>query len=474
MRIINFPKWDLSILINLCNQEQTKFIDKLIIKYQDYLLTQNIELNHCSKLRNFDKYFRFNNIKDSFYNNSSKENKQIIEDIINSKKIGVINCPENYLFLNYIKQYPNKDKDLDSYSVEILHNCKKDVWNSNDYLQPQWYLISDNSNQSICDDYFKNNILVFEKYIPVEIFQELKNEFTQELFNKEEKKLKKQIEDNITSIENYELITHYIYQNDYYFIKSLQQNDYKLDYHKIKELNDSDKKKTKPPIFTIITPTMGSNNLYRLKQILKQESISYIHLILWDKNRRGTKDGNLLVNPKDLEDENTYCYQFMHPYFEFKGQRNDVWLRGVGATLTNTPYVTYFDDDTWPERNHLDKVMKYMTRRNLNYTYAIRRMWKDSNTPIGIDNFEAIGVKNKFGFRLIDNSSLYMKLEVARKVMNVFLNHQVYGDDRLTPDFLDNDKECKGERMEEVLVNHIAKDVLLKYFKDNVTPETFS
>ena len=48
-----------------------------------------------------------------------------------------------------------------------------------------------------------------------------------------------------------------------------------------------------------------------------------------------------------LEDENTYCYQFMHPYFEFKGQRNDVWLRGVGATLTNTPYITYFDDDTW-------------------------------------------------------------------------------------------------------------------------------
>ena len=36
----------------------------------------------------------------------------------------------------------------------------------------------------------------------------------------------------------------------------------------------------------------------------------------------------------------------MHPYFEFKGQRNDVWLRG-GATLTNTPYITYFDDDTY-------------------------------------------------------------------------------------------------------------------------------
>ena len=113
--------------------------------------------------------------------------------------------------------------------------------------------------------------------------------------------------------------------------------------------------------------------------------------------------------------------------------------------------------------------MKYMTNKKINYTYVIRRMWENINTPIGLDNFEAIGVKNKFGFRLIDNSSLYMKLDVARKVMNVFLNHQVYGDDRFTPDFLDNDEECKGERMEKVLVNHVAKDILLKYFKDNIT-----
>ena len=146
-------------------------------------------------------------------------------------------------------------------------------------------------------------------------------------------------------------------------------------------------------------------------------------------------------------------------------------MRGVGATLTNTPYVTYFDDDTWPERNHLSKVMLFMISKNINYTYVIRRMWENHHSPLGLDNFEAIGKTNKFGFRLIDNSSIYMKLEVARKVLNVFLNNQVYGDDRFTPDFLDNNEDCKGERMYQVLVNHIAKPILLKYFKDNVTPE---
>jgi len=471
MRILNFPKWDLTLLINLSNNEQSKFIDSLIDKYNSFLKTNNIESNDTSKVRNFDNYFRFSDLQSTFKNNSMFLKKEFQYDILHSNKIGVINCPTNYLYLNYIKEYPDKKTTLDKYSLHLLHNTKKCVWNSRDNLQPQWYLLSDESNQPLCQDYFKNNISVFEKYLPTDVYRDLQDNFNNDMFQKEEDNLKNQILENTEPTGEYSLLSHYVYQNDYYFIEPLNEKDYNIDYQKIKKLKSTSKTKTKSPIFTIITPTMGSNNLYRLKQILKQEEVSYIHLILWDRNRRGDEHGQLLIQPEDLQDENTYCYQFGHPYFEFKGQRNDVWLRGVGATLTNTPYVTYFDDDTWPERNHLDKVMKYMIQKQLNYTYVKRRMWQDLKSPLGIDNFEAIGVKNKFGYRLIDNSSLYMKLEVARKITNVYLKHQVYGDDRFTPNFLDNDTECKGERMEQVLVNHIAKNTLLNYFKENVTPE---
>ena len=62
-----------------------------------------------------------------------------------------------------------------------------------------------------------------------------------------------------------------------------------------------------------------------------------------------------------------------------------------------------------------------------------------------------------------------MKIETARKVAQVFLANQVYGDDRLTPSFLD--KNAKGGRLHRVLVNHIAKSHLVPFFKQGVTSE---
>lgn len=229
------------------------------------------------------------------------------------------------------------------------------------------------------------------------------------------------------------------------------------------------------PVFTIITPTVGTPSILRLKKALQYETVPFIHLILWDKARDKSA-----INPRDLEDGRTFCYEFMHPYFRFPNQRNDVWLRAVGITLTNTPYVTCFDDDTWPDRNHLEHILTYMNKEKLDYTYCKRRMWSkigknnsnNSNNKLellGVDDFEATGEMTKMGYRLIDNSSLYMKVETARKVSSVFLKNQVYGDDRITPDFLD--KNAKGKRMHRVLVNHVAKDHLVPFFSQGVTPE---
>lgn len=240
------------------------------------------------------------------------------------------------------------------------------------------------------------------------------------------------------------------------------------------------------PIFTIITPTMGNHSIIRLKKALLFEDIPFIHLILWDTNRVNNE-----VDIKSLEDERTFCYEFKHPYHQFPKQRNDVWLRAVGITLTNTPFITFFDDDTWPERNHLKTVFDYMTSNKLDYTYCQRRMWEDSGIGkdinsssyqsraeydceflrnIGVDTFEATGEKNKFGYTLIDNSSLYLRLETGRKLSSMFMGNQVYGDDRLTKDFLE-DNNTIGKKLEHVLVNHVAKPNLVDFFRENVDVE---
>ena len=234
------------------------------------------------------------------------------------------------------------------------------------------------------------------------------------------------------------------------------------------------------PVITIITPTLGNPSIIRLKKALMSETVPFIHIILWDKNR--VKNA---IEPSSLEDERTFCYQFNHPYHKFPNQRNDVWLRAIGTTLTNTPYLTFFDDDTWPNRNHLETVVNYIIQHNLDYTYCKRRMWEDTSLvnnstetrqtfrdalylkEIGVDNFEATGELNKFGYTLLDNSSIYLKLDTARKLGQMFLDNQVYGDDRLSKAFLD-DNNAESKKLDEVLVNHVAKPQLVDFFKNHI------
>lgn len=479
-QILVLPDWNITLLLNKITKQKRYLVEKLLENYSNYVKNKYEDIPKLSKVLKFSNYYSIDELFKSFDNNNTintsdeqREQNIIVKKIINqSKKIGIIMSPDIYNYINY------KDNEsilnLDTYCLNIMKNPKKNIWSTNHSLQPQWYILSNSSNQSITYTNFYNDLEIFKDCIPENYYLDILSKFNNNTFIDEETELINNIKTELNTItynEYHTMVVHF-YQNDYFFIKELGVDFKHSDYSQIKNINLKYKLRNvkKNPVFTIITPTMGTETLYRLKQVLRQEGTPFIHLILWDNNRRVNKNGES-INPEDLEDEYTFCYHFKHPYFEYNGQRNDVWLRGVGATLTNTPYITYFDDDTWPERDHLTKVMKYMINKKINYTYVIRRMWENHQVSLGLDNFEAIGKINKFGYRLIDNSSIYMKLEVARKVMNVFLSHQVYGDDRYTPDVLDKDSECNGERMEEVLVNHIAKPMLLNYFKQNVTPE---
>lgn len=221
------------------------------------------------------------------------------------------------------------------------------------------------------------------------------------------------------------------------------------------------------PVITVITPTLGNPSLLKLKESLRAESVPYLHLVLWDNNRVANA-----LKPEDIEDDRTFCYVMRHSYHQYPKQRNDIHLRALGVLMTNTPYVCFKDDDTWVENNHFRKVLGFMYSRKLDYTHVLRNMWyfcRESNTYnlIGVDRFESTGEPNKWGYCLIDNSSIYLKLEAARDLARNFLDFEIYGDDRQTKNFLDS-KGAKGELYARVLVNHIAKPELIEFFKDNI------
>jgi hypothetical protein len=220
-------------------------------------------------------------------------------------------------------------------------------------------------------------------------------------------------------------------------------------------------------VFTIITPTIGRSSLLYLKQCLKREKLPYIHLIMWDSKRCE----NALL-PREVEDERTFCYEMRHPLQIPKDSSNirvDVWLRALGISMARTKYIKCCDDDTWPVENHLETVYNYLEDNQLDFTWCFRRMWRRSGEVLGIDKFEATGELNKFGYTLLDNSSLFYNKKAGNILHQVFLQNQIYGDDRYTSQPLH--AHCKGKRIDTVLTNHSAQPQLEDFFSTNCSPD---
>lgn len=446
-------KWNIEFNI-LSGNEIPELINSLISIYPDNIIKQS----HKSLNSNLKRIVIVKHPLERLYNIYNNINNYSILQNFPHKTFKIF---IQFLFKNH-KKILNPDKTTEiSNLLSLLHNQIHLLTTKNNYLDYDLII-----NETLTNE----NIKIINKFIT----------------NKSSDNniiLDNSILNNYPSdymIEYTEELIKMVYVMYYYDFKYFDYTLYKVPPNYINYPIIS-----KQPLITIITPTLGNRSLLRLKKSLMFEKIPYIHLILWDKNRV-----NNSLNPIELEDEITTCYEFKHHFYQNKNQRNDVWLRAVGISLTNTPFITFFDDDTWCNRNHLYDILDTMTNKKLDYLYCQRTMWQDINSnntnyynnnsninhdyiykgnlsEIGVDNFEAIGEKNKYGYRLIDNSSFYLRIETARQLAPLFLNNPIYGDDRLTPDFLDK-INAKGERYMKPVINHIAKPSIVNFFKNNI------
>lgn len=218
------------------------------------------------------------------------------------------------------------------------------------------------------------------------------------------------------------------------------------------------------PLWTIVTPTMGRKSLLNLKEVLREETVPYVHFVMMDSKR----DADAL-SPGEIEDDRTYVYDIRHPLYPKPNARMDVYLRGIGIMMARTQYIRCCDDDVWPETGHLSKITPFMRDNSLDFAWCLRRMYTREREVIGIDRFEAIGDKNKFGYHLLDNSSLFYNQRAAMILAQVFIQNPIYGDDRLTWEPLH--RYCKGKFYDGVLTNHMAQPHLTDFFKQNCSVE---
>lgn len=216
---------------------------------------------------------------------------------------------------------------------------------------------------------------------------------------------------------------------------------------------------------TVITPTIGRKSIRKLIESLSKQGVKITHLILWDNKREdcGYQPNDTRLSQCENENYNIFHYVITHPVVI---KRKDNYLRTIGIMMANTNFITQLDDDCWIENDWLDRAMSQLINLDKDCCFCRRRLWEDEKTSIGIDNYESIGVVNKFGYNLIETNSLVFRKNVSDKICSITHLHNSYGHDRELARFLiDN---ASGINDNEVGLNQIVPDFLVNFHKKEI------
>ena len=218
---------------------------------------------------------------------------------------------------------------------------------------------------------------------------------------------------------------------------------------------------------TVITPTIGRHSLIKLIESLTKQNVNIVHLTLWDNKREinGYSPNDIRFHKFINENYKIYHYVIEHPIVI---DRKDNYLRAIGISMANTPYITQIDDDCWLEENWLSRAINNMITRDVNYCFCMRQLWENENIVLGIDNYESIGMKNKFDYHLIETNSLVFTINIADVIWSITTKNNKYGHDRIIGNYLVNNINGIFDNA-FVGLNQIVPDFLLEFHKHEMS-----
>jgi hypothetical protein len=225
---------------------------------------------------------------------------------------------------------------------------------------------------------------------------------------------------------------------------------------------------------TIITPATGGGNLNRLFESLDNQTIPWVHILLWDNKREQdylypNPITMKVLNPYDIttNKENCVRYSVVIPDDMVNGTASGSSLRAVGLMLANTSYVTFADSDVWFENCHLETLLKAIDGKN--WAYCKRKIWTETEY-IGVDDFESVGDSptKKVPYEMVDNNCMIFARKFGVSGACLYRETTSYNDDRLYYAFL---KKYAGEpgKTNLATVNQVCPQRLENMFKSYCT-----
>lgn len=181
---------------------------------------------------------------------------------------------------------------------------------------------------------------------------------------------------------------------------------------------------------TVITPSIGSEKLLDAIMSVKKQTYGCKHLLVvdgpeyWDRvvNMCGSDGCEIVQTPENTGKTGG----------EFYGHR----IYAAYPHLVNSDYILFLDEDNWYEPDHVASLIETIEKKNLDFSYSLRKIFSPDKKYLCDDNCESLGKWEIFMSRhsphgkqyLIDTSSFCFKREFIQKTCHSW--HSGWGGDR--------------------------------------------
>jgi hypothetical protein len=178
---------------------------------------------------------------------------------------------------------------------------------------------------------------------------------------------------------------------------------------------------------TVITPTIGTDQLVEACESVAKQTVQCIHLLVIDGEEYKEKALELALA---VQMDNPATYVFKTLVLPFNTGANGVnghRAYAAAANISPTPFFSLLDEDNWIAHNWVQTMQNAMDRNPESQFVSCRRtVTYPDRQIIGRDNKESIG-ENQMGYRLYDTSTLMFRASMA--IMMPYMAIRYYTDD---------------------------------------------
>jgi glycosyltransferase involved in cell wall biosynthesis len=180
---------------------------------------------------------------------------------------------------------------------------------------------------------------------------------------------------------------------------------------------------------TVITPTVGSPKIKDAIESVQKQTYKCKHLLVVD-------GPNYAERVCDIKTTDVSCLFLTENTGKTGGDFYGHRIYAALPHLINSDYILFLDEDNWYEPDHVASLIETIEKRNLDFSYSLRKIFSPDKKYLCDDNCESLGKWPIFMSRssphgpqfLIDTSSFCFTQRFIQKTCHNW--HHGWGGDR--------------------------------------------